>query len=793
MPRRPEAAVDAVTEIEAEGEAEGEAADAPRRASMQPTAPLGAKVDFKTKDTTHGKTGAPLFVATPAARVERADYDNMLAVAKSHGGYYSSFRGAGAVPGFQFKTEAARKAFLEDMTKPVTGLEEAGMFGFDEEGSEFAAEFMTELAQVDDLFQNPRSDATTLEGAFADIDQSVTYVGDVAQDENSTFAERAEKAGADALHFLRTAQGKHFFVFENGDSVWIDVSHLAQGDGGSRIYAAVADYALNSGKTFIGDPDGLSVEALRRRTDAMLSSALKHGTTRHLAPHEDQIAGNEKLGVPPLRWTEGDDAGNLAALIEVSVSSLISHIPEVADARYDFQSRTFRSGEGQLLTDGDLDQWASAAAGNRAARVGRKTLRRGILLNTLARTESGARPGLLERALRQQRQLVARTPLGRSFYQQPAGDVGRANAADGIDERRQMIMGAATAAAEIKRLMPALRAELDRLDLKRVKLSMDRRAWWQGKFEVTGAGAMEITIGASLDPLKTLHHEVIHALRALNLFTPEEWRALEIAALKSWMEKHDIANRYPDLPLEHQIEEAIAEEFSQALEQKRSPKGSLLVTAFNKIARFLRAVRNVFNGAGFQTAEDVFGRVLAGEIGKRQQPGFHAAQDRFQRPRLARAATRQGRANGATAMQGAVFLPDRRIWEELRRAGVPIWQRLRNGRAAARDAVDRSRVLIQDRMLPILRAQRVIEESIGARLPDEMNAYAAETTYSGKVGRHLFEIDGDYTKPIIDLIAETKGRCRPTMSEHGSMPATRSSGTPASPRSTSICPTAARG
>jgi hypothetical protein len=64
-----------------------------------------------------------------------------------------------------------------------------------------------------------------------------------------------------------------------------------------------------------------------------------------------------------------------------------------------------------------------------------------------------------------------------------------------------MIMGAATAAAEIKRLMPALRAELDRLDLMRVKLSMDGRAWWQGKFEVTGAGAMDIPIGASLDPL----------------------------------------------------------------------------------------------------------------------------------------------------------------------------------------------------------------------------------------------------------------------------------------------------
>jgi hypothetical protein len=67
-----------------------------------------------------------------------------------------------------------------------------------------------------------------------------------------------------------------------------------------------------------------------------------------------------------------------------------------------------------------------------------------------------------------------------------------------------------------------------------------------------------------------------------------------------------------------QIEEASADEFSEALDAKRAPKGSALVTAFNKIARLFRAIRNVFNGAGFTTAEDIFGQILAGEISKRQ-------------------------------------------------------------------------------------------------------------------------------------------------------------------------------
>ena len=39
-----------------------------------------------------------------------------------------------------------------------------------------------------------------------------------------------------------------------------------------------------------------------------------------------------------------------------------------------------------------------------------------------------------------------------------------------------------------------------------------------------------------------------------------------------------------------------------------------------------------------------------------------------------------------------------------------------------------------------------------------MDAYTVETTFSGKVGRHLFEIDEDFTKPIVTLIAQTRGR-----------------------------------
>lgn len=140
-------------------------------------------------------------------------------------------------------------------------------------------------------------------------------------------------------------------------------------------------------------------------------------------------------------------------------------------------------------------------------------------------------------------------------------------------------------------------------------------------------------------------------------------------------------------------------------------------------------------------------------------PSFGEDGAKFQRqPATARPQTAQGRAHRATAMQGSIFIPDRSIWQELTRAGLPIWQRLRNGRGAAADAVDRARAKIQDRMLPLLRAQEAVMRATGAkRLSPAEDAYVAETTYSGKVGRHLFEIDEQFTKPIIDRIASTKG------------------------------------
>ena len=64
-------------------------------------------------ETKHTKTGIPLFVVKAAERVDREVYNQWNATSKRLGGYYPSFRGAGAVSGFQFKTSENADAFLK--------------------------------------------------------------------------------------------------------------------------------------------------------------------------------------------------------------------------------------------------------------------------------------------------------------------------------------------------------------------------------------------------------------------------------------------------------------------------------------------------------------------------------------------------------------------------------------------------------------------------------------------------------------------------------------------------------
>ncbi|MCF5165475.1 hypothetical protein GIW45_15695 [Pseudomonas congelans] len=279
------------------------------------------------------------------------------------------------------------------------------MVVLDEGRDYFAAAWLLQLAREERVFQNPRDVKGSLRDIFANL------LPMIEQQEMAQTPDWPETW----IH-LYGAEDFQFEVYVSPLQVWLDISENRPGQGGSAVYAGIATYAFNTERTFVGDPAGLSQLALRRRTDAMLCSALKHGTTRHLRPHPFQKDGDVTNGVPPLDWIAGNTLDNIQSMIETGIESLAHHVPEIRDVYFCFDSTAFKDAEGGQLLDSTLAEWGNQLAGSGEARAGLSSFKRCILLQSLVRQESGARPALLEQVLRQPSHFLVGGHLDGIFY-----------------------------------------------------------------------------------------------------------------------------------------------------------------------------------------------------------------------------------------------------------------------------------------------------------------------------------------------------------------------------------------
>ena len=143
-----------------------------------------------------------------------------------------------------------------------------------------------------------------------------------------------------------------------------------------------------------------------------------------------------------------------------------------------------------------------------------------------------------------------------------------------------------------------------------------------GRTETVDGLTIGRLIRAAMSPRPewSLNHEAIHALRNLGVFTPAEWNTLLADARREgWINRYRIDERYPDLSPELRMEEAIADRFADQAATVPMP-GTALARAWTKFHAFLARLRNALRGNGFRTADDVFNRVTAGEVGQRE-PG----------------------------------------------------------------------------------------------------------------------------------------------------------------------------
>ncbi len=193
----------------------------------------------------------------------------------------------------------------------------------------FGAYLLRELSKLEGFFQYPTSPQTQLGAVVRDVSRGnmravlkgTVEVNFTEDFEDTREAQKWEIAGADG-------QPIYVYVETNGNRLYIDASQGESGASrGSAIYASLFQFALNTNKVFIGDPNGLSIEALLRRTEHMLSAAIKHGTTRMMAPHPRQVnpmqgqwEGGPQSWAHPLRWSE-NEAENIVSLMKSSYNN----------------------------------------------------------------------------------------------------------------------------------------------------------------------------------------------------------------------------------------------------------------------------------------------------------------------------------------------------------------------------------------------------------------------------------------------------------------------------------------
>ena len=72
-----------------------------------------------------------------------------------------------------------------------------------------------------------------------------------------------------------------------------------------------------------------------------------------------------------------------------------------------------------------------------------------------------------------------------------------------------------------------------------------------------------------------------------------------------------------------------------------------------------------------------------------------------------------------------------------------------------RPSIDRLRVGIQDKALPIRRREEAIEASLGIRLPEQLQVYLAESLYHGRAGERLTDLQQDSVDPLVEHIRKS--------------------------------------
>ena len=198
---------------------------------------------------------------------------------------------------------------------------------------------------------------------------------------------------------------------------------------------------------------------------------------------------------------------------------------------------------------------------------------------------------------------------------------------------------------DLESLRKALRAKLKGFGLQDINLSLERNLIKPtGEIAPAETEAMfipamkqvflavdRIDPDGSLTPEQRLNalsevlgHEIIHAVRLLDLWKPTEWSSLEKAVAKIQKPGTNqtylqIAQRnYADQNAVIQIEEAVADMYRDYVGKRLKIAGKPQ-NLLERLSQFFQRLSSALAGTGFQTYGDVINRLESGQIGARQR------------------------------------------------------------------------------------------------------------------------------------------------------------------------------
>ena len=193
-------------------------------------------------------------------------------------------------------------------------------------------------------------------------------------------------------------------------------------------------------------------------------------------------------------------------------------------------------------------------------------------------------------------------------------------------ETKERIVGLTSEAqAKLDALEKDLTAILKKFNLQdvSVKLFKQLRNNANGSYN---QALIKIALTAK-DPIKTMRHEALHALKDLGFFTKDQWASLEKQARETWVDKYlkntqteidgKIMSRYDgykSLGFNDQdiLEEAIADAFADFKQTK--PPAGMIAALLKRLESFFKALRETFTGAGLENPEDIFSKIEKGEL-----------------------------------------------------------------------------------------------------------------------------------------------------------------------------------